>query len=528
VRHRGLVGVAVLVLTVATARAANAPVLGGALPGPFPLFPSTNWWNLDISGAPLDPNSAFITFIGGPARQMHPDFGGEVDPGSTEIYGFPYIVVDGTQRKKTVQFDFSDESDDVDHDTDTSFPFYPIPAEAETQNHWIEEGHPGNVDLRDDSDRHMLIVDKDNKRLYELYNVWCDPSTTPCTWFAGSGAFFDMNTNNRRPEGWTSADAAGLAILPGLVRHDEVYGSVPIRHAFRVTMQQTNGYVYPASHVAGGTSGALPMGARLRLKASTDISSYVPEMQRVFQAMKTYGLIVADNGSNMYVSGTFDTQWDNAVLNPSFHSLHASDFEVVQLGYAPPPLRLSINDTSVTEGNSGTTPATFTVTLSQAASGTVTVNYATASGTATSGVDFQPASGTLTFLAGETSKTIQVNVVGDTADENDETFTVNLSAPTGGAAIADGQGVGTILDDDPPSQLSIGDAVVTEGNSGITNATIVVTLAPASAKTVSVSYFTADGTATAGSDYLPASGTLTGGVRRPQPGRTAPTTLARG
>jgi hypothetical protein len=243
---------------------------------------------------------------------MHPDFGGEVDPGSTEIYGFPYIVVDGTQRKKTVQFDFSDESDGVDHDTDTSFPFYPIPAEAETQNHWIEEGHPGNVDLRDDSDRHMLIVDKDNKRLYELYNVWCDPSTTPCTWFAGSGAFFDMNTNNRRPEGWTSADAAGLAILPGLVRHDEVYGSVPIRHAFRVTMQQTNGYVYPASHVAGGTSGALPMGARLRLKASTDISSYVPEMQRVFQAMKTYGLIVADNGSNMYVSGTFDTQWDNA------------------------------------------------------------------------------------------------------------------------------------------------------------------------------------------------------------------------
>ena len=224
-RHRALVPAAILVLTVATARAANAPVLGGPLPGPLPLFPPDNWWNLDVSGAPLDPNSAnFIAFIGS-SRQVHPDFGGEVSPGSAEIYGFPYAVVDGTQPKQTVQFDFSDESDGVDHNTNTSFPFVPIPDEAITQAHWIEEGDPGNVDLRASSDRHTLIVDKDNKYLYELYNVFYDGTQ----WLAGSGAFFDMKTNNRRPEGWTSADAAGLAILPGLVRYDEVYQqSAPI------------------------------------------------------------------------------------------------------------------------------------------------------------------------------------------------------------------------------------------------------------------------------------------------------------
>ncbi|HEY8151541.1 MAG TPA: Calx-beta domain-containing protein [Vicinamibacteria bacterium] len=486
---------------------AGPPQLGGALGVPLPLFPSTNWWNLDISAAPVDPNSAaYLPFMGGATRALHPDFGGTVDPGSTEIYGFPYIVVDGTQPKQTVQFDFSDESDGVDHNTDTSFPFYPIPAEAITQDHWIEEGHPGNVDLRADSDRHMLIVDKTSNHLYELYNVFYDGST----WNAGSGAFFDMNTNDRRPEGWTSADAAGLAILPGLVRHDEVYGTAEIGHAFRVTVSSTNGHVYPASHTAGSTAGALPMGARLRLKADTDLSGQPAEMQRIFRAMKKYGLIVADNGSNMYVSGTFDTQWDNGILNPAFGSLHASDFEVIQLGYNPPAFGFSINDTSVTEGNSGTTAATFTVTVSPAPTGTVTVHYATASGTAASGVDFQPASGTLTFLSGEVSKPVVVNAIGDATDENDETFTVTLSAPTGGAGIIDGQGVGTILDDDPPPKLSIGDAIVTEGASGTTNATVTVTLASVSAKSVTVSYATADGTAMAAvSDYLPRSGTLT-------------------
>jgi hypothetical protein len=305
--------------------------LGGALPGPLPLFPPDNWWNLDISNAPVDPASgAFIAFINnGSLRTLHPDFGGDVSPGSVQIYGFPYAVVDSTVAKRAVQFQYASESDGVDHTTGQSFPFYPIPDEAITQPHWIEGGEPGNVDLRSSSDRHMLIVDRDHKYLYELYNVFYDGAT----WRAGSGAFFDMNTNTRRPDGWTSADAAGLAILPGLVRYDEAFGTVEIKHAFRVTVRATNGYVYPASHRAGSTTGALPMGARLRLKASRDLSAFRPEIQRIFRAMQHYGLIVADNGSDMYVSGTYDTRWDNSVLNPAFRALTASDFDVILLGY---------------------------------------------------------------------------------------------------------------------------------------------------------------------------------------------------
>jgi len=310
-----------------------AATLNGALPTPLPLFPADNWWNTDISAAPIDPSSAsYITFINnGTTRKLHPDFGGEASPGSVNIYGFPYIVVDGSQTKRTVQFAYSDESDGVNHTTDQSFPFYPIPDEAIAQAHWIESGEPGNIDLRSSSDRHMLIVDRDNRYLYELYNVFYDGAT----WHAGSGAFFDMNINGRRPDTWTSADAAGLAILPGLVRYDEAFGTAEIGHAFRVTVRSTNGYVFPASHRAGSTTNALPMGARLRLKASKDLSGFRPEVQRIFRAMQRYGLIVADNGSDMYISGTFDTRWDNGILNPAFASLTASDFDVIELGWKP-------------------------------------------------------------------------------------------------------------------------------------------------------------------------------------------------
>ena len=310
------------------------PVANGALPGPFPLFPPDNWWNLDMTSAPVDSNSAaFISFINnGGTRRLHPDFGGDVSAGSVAIYGMPYVVVDGTQAKKAVQFLYSDESDGVDHATNTSFPFYPIPDEAITQAHWIEGGWPGNQDMRSSNDRHLLIVDRDNKSLYELYNVFYDGTK----WLGGSGAFFDMKTNNRRPDGWTSADAAGLAILPGLVRYDETYGPDEIGHAFRATVRATNGYVYPASHRAGSTAGALPMGARLRLKAGVDLSSFPADAQKIFRAMKKYGLIVADNGSDMYVTGTYDNRWNNSVLNPAFAGLTASNFEVITLGYNPP------------------------------------------------------------------------------------------------------------------------------------------------------------------------------------------------
>jgi hypothetical protein len=320
---------AAVCLVVGASLSVAAATLNGVLPGPLPLFPRSNWWNLDISQAPVDASSAsFISFIGS-TRRLHPDFGGEVSPGSVQIYGFPYVVVDGSQPKKAVEFTYADESDGVNHVAGQSVPFYPIPDEAITQAHWIEGGEPGNVDRRSNNDRHLLIVDRDNRHLYELYNVFYDGTR----WRAGSGAFFDMNINGRRPDTWTSADAAGLAILPGLVRYDEVFGPGEIEHAFRMTVRSTNGYVYPASHRAGSTTGALPMGARLRLKASRDLSGFRPELQKIFRAMQRYGLIVADNGSDMYISGAFDTRWDNGILNPAFGALTANDFDVIQRGW---------------------------------------------------------------------------------------------------------------------------------------------------------------------------------------------------
>src|SRR5206468_10664322 len=138
-------------------------------------------------------------------------------------------------------------------------------------------------------------------------------------------------------------DAAGLAIFPGLVRYEDANGTAEITHAFRVTVRATNGYVWPASHRAGSTAGALPMGARLRLKASKNLSSYAPDVQRIFRAMQRYGLIVADNGSDLYVSGTYDTRWNNSILNPAFSSITASDFDVISLGYHPAGPRAPTN-----------------------------------------------------------------------------------------------------------------------------------------------------------------------------------------
>jgi hypothetical protein len=332
-RPTGRILSAALVLVAAFGTfVAAISTIGGAIPGPLPIFPSDNWWNLDLSTAPVDPASdGYVTFIGR-TRALHPDFGGDVSPGSAQVYGFPYAVVDSTVAPRTVQFQYADESDGVDHTTNRSVPFYPIPDEAITQPHWVEGGDPGNVDLRSSSDRHLLIVDRERRHLYELFNVYYDGSQ----WHAGSGAFFDLNANGRRPDGWTSADAAGLAILPGLVRYDDVFGPGEINHAFRVTVRATNGYVYPASHRAGSTPGALPMGARLRLKASRDLSGLTPEVQKIFRAMQRYGLIVADNGSDLYVSGTYDTRWNNGILNPAFRALTANDFEVVTLGVQTP------------------------------------------------------------------------------------------------------------------------------------------------------------------------------------------------
>ena len=279
------------------------------------LFPDTNWWNQDISTAPVDPlSNAYIDFVGR-SRGMHPDFG-------PPPYGIPYIGVGGDQPRVTVTFvAYGGESDAGL----AGEPGYPVPAEAATQPNYVEGGAPGGGSS---GDRHLLIVDRDRWLLFELFAArW-----TGQRWEAGSGAVFDLSSNMRRPEGWTSADAAGLAILPGLVRFDEAMRG-PIRHALRVTVRATNGYVWPASHRAGSSSGALPMGARLRLKASKDLSSYPAYLRNVFRGMQTHGLIVADNGSDLYVTGSMDGRWNNSELNPAYRSLTGDDFEVIQLGW---------------------------------------------------------------------------------------------------------------------------------------------------------------------------------------------------
>ena len=314
--------------------AAAPPVLLEPLTG-RQVFPVTNWWNLDISAAPVDPRSAaLVNWISGrtatnteAVRRLHPDFG-------PPPYGIPYVVVAGDQARLPVTFGYSDESDSGI----AGLPGYPIPVEARTTANYIEGGVPGGGTS---GDRHLLIIDRDRWVLYETFATrW---NAAQSQWDAGSGAIFNLARNDRRPEGWTSADAAGLAIFPGLVRYDEVFGTTEIVHAFRVTTRATNGYVWPASHAAGSTASAPPMGTRLRLKAARDLSMFTPELQRIFRAMKRYGLIVADNGSDMYISGTMDARWDNDVLNPAFRALTADDFEVIQLGWgqrvAPPAPR---------------------------------------------------------------------------------------------------------------------------------------------------------------------------------------------
>ena len=400
-------------------------VQGGNLPQP--LFQRNNWWNQNISTWPTDSNSAsYIAFINnGGVRHLHPDFGGSSGVGNG-IYGMPYAVVSGVTNAdlKAVNFLYADESDGVNHTTGQAVPFYPIPPAAMTQSHWIEGGDPGNVDLRNDADRHLFIVDQDRNYLYELYNVFYDTSLGQ--WQAGSGAFFDMNTNNRRPDGWTSADAAGLAILPGLVRYDEAYDDSvsEIRHAFRVTMRSTNGYVYPASHRAGSTSGALPMGARLRLKASVDITQKTGDrrVQKILRAMQQYGLIVADNGSDMFITGTYDTRWDNDILNPAFSALTANDFELIKLGYNPTsantfPLSISkVGDGTITSTPAGIScGTTCSASFNNETSVTLTATSATGN--------------TFTGWGGACSGTGSCTVSMTAAQSVTATFSLNVTAP---------------------------------------------------------------------------------------------------
>jgi hypothetical protein len=304
--------------TLATPLVAAGPCssarVGASLAG-TQVFPADNWWSEDVTSRTVAGNSdAVIDFIGRD-KPLHADFGTN--------FGIPYVVLDGPQRLVSPTFDYAGESDPGVPGGPAG---YPIPEAAKTVAGFIEGGVAGGGTS---GDRHLLLVDRSSNLLFELYAArW-----TGERWTAGSGAVFDLTSNARRPEGWTSADAAGLAILPGLVRADEVFDAGEIRHALRFTVRATQGYVYPASHDAThGAGGDLrpPLGLRVRLKAGVDLSGFSAPARVVLTAMKTYGMILADNGSDWFVTGSPDLRWDDERMHDDFAQITGDDFEVVE------------------------------------------------------------------------------------------------------------------------------------------------------------------------------------------------------
>lgn len=314
----------------------------------FVPFPSNDLWNTDISSLPVDPNSAnIINFIGSTVT-LHPDFGsGQI---RNQTIGIPYQVVAGTQAKVNVTLGlYSDESDPGQE---------PIAANA------LIEGYPkpGN------GDRHVLVLDKDGCWLYELFNA----SVKSGAWSADQASIWDMTIADQRPYTWTSADAAGLPVFVGLARYDEVAAGA-INHALRFTVPTSQkAFVLPATHWASSntSTSAPPMGTRLRLKASFDISGFPADDQVILTALKKYGMILADNGSAIFISGAPDTRWNNTNLN-LLKSITASSFEVVQqgtiytpanvpTGAAPTISSFTANPTSISSGQ----PVTLSWTVS--------------------------------------------------------------------------------------------------------------------------------------------------------------------
>ena len=321
---------------------------GASLNGYVP-FPSSNLWNTNIASAPVDPNSATIIGVL-TGSHLHPDFSNVVDGN----YGIPYVVVDSnaTPGVAITMTTYQSESD---------ITLYPIPITAPI------EGFP--ADCTTTGDNHLIVIDKTKCWIYETWQ------TQRCNgaWSAANGAIWDLTNTEHRPYGWTSADAAGLPIFPGLVRYDEVAAGA-INHAFRMTLAQTksdaNGgyFVPPATHAAGNNSGTDNiMGMRLRLKASFDISSFSAANQVILTAMKDYGMIVADNGSNMYFQGAPDARWDDNDLN-ALKAIDASEFDVVQMG--------TEYDAATAPTGAVPTISSFTASQTTVAAGTpVTLNW---------------------------------------------------------------------------------------------------------------------------------------------------------
>jgi hypothetical protein len=289
------------------------PVPGAAK---CPVFPRSSHWNQPVDRLPLHPRSSAIVDAVGSSGRAHADFGSGLYEGGP--IGIPFKVVGGRQKRVPVSFEYADESDRGR---------YPLPPNVPI------EGGRGS-----DGDRHVIVVDRSRCRLYELYAAY--PQDGGARWRAGSGAVWNLRTNRLRPRGWTSADAAGLPILPGLARYDEVRRG-RIDHALRITVPRTRRtYIYPARHFASNSSDPnLPaMGQRVRLKRGFDVSRFPRQTRVVLRALKRYGAIVADNGSAWYVSGAPSKGWNNDDLY-SLGRVRGSDFEVVDTSRLRKPRR---------------------------------------------------------------------------------------------------------------------------------------------------------------------------------------------
>jgi len=295
-----------LALLIGVVLALQAQVLEASISG-CPVFPANNIWNTPIDTLPVHPNSNVFVNTIGPTKLFHPDFGAGLYDGKP--MGIPYIVVSGNQKRVNVTFDYPDQSDPGP---------YPIPPDAP-----IEGGSSS------DGDRHVLVIDNATCILYETFASY--PQNGGASWKAGSGAIFHLRTNELRPDGWTSSDAAGLPLFPGLTRYAEV-ASGKISHALRFAAPDTrNSYLWPGRHEASTKTGQQypPLGIRFRMKASFDISGFSNEVKIIFQALKTYGMFLADNGSPWYLGGEPNDNWNNDVLVTEFRKVTGSDFEAV-------------------------------------------------------------------------------------------------------------------------------------------------------------------------------------------------------
>jgi hypothetical protein len=437
----------ILALSLVLAGLGFAGVAAGQVCG---VFPADNIWNTPIDKLPLDPNSAAYVATIGQSGTLHPDFGsGDWPPGSGAPIGIPYVIVPGTQQKVQVSFDYWDESDPGP---------YPVPADAP-----VEGGRES------DGDRHVLVIDRDNCILYELYYAFPQAGGS---WHAGSGAIFDLKSNQLRPKGWTSADAAGLPVFPGLVRYDEV-ASGEIRHALRFTAPQTRkAYIWPARHYASSLTGTNypPMGQRFRLKAGFDISGFSQQTQVILRALKSYGMILADNGSAWYISGAPDPRWNNDVLH-ELGRIAGSNFEAVDVSSlmvsadsaavkpaAGPSTAVWLNAVKNTANEQRSIQGSVQFSRSGDLTKPVTIFYSVG-GTATNGVDYRWLPGSLTIPARAAAQSVLITPLGDRSAEGSETVVIAISPNPLYSVVSPSSATVTIIDNQKtrtPSHVKVG------------------------------------------------------------------------